>query len=324
VGASWTAGSAGSFALRGVIAGTGTGGTGVQYVAAGDSGALFRSTDGTSWSALSNPLPSVNLNAVTDSGAVYLAAGAGGEILYSPDYAVTWTAQTSGTANNLNALYGYTTGLFIAVGDSGTILTSGNGVTWTTQTSGTVSSLRGISYGVANGIGTYVAVGDSGKLLTSTNAVNWSPNTTTTVPADNYKSVAYGVVTTAGITFPVAGTQISLTVGGVAVLGTPVFVIVGNDGGTNGVVLYSTDGQNWTRTLAAATGASYSLNAVTFGNQFIAVDSSGNIFTSANGETWGSTPTQTATAGLSAIAHTTSPSVTYSAVGAGGLTMYAK
>jgi hypothetical protein len=277
------------------------------------------------WSALSNPAPGVSLNAVADTGGTYVAAGAGGEILYSADYAVTWAAQTSGTGNNLNALYGFATGIFVAAGDSGTILTSGNGVNWTTQASGTGSNLRGVTYGAANGIGYYVAVGDGGTLLTSNNAVNWTPNTANTIATDNYKSVAYGVVTSVAV----AGnsTQVAVTVplstgGTTVVLGTPVFVIVGGaNGGANGVVLYSVDGQNWTRTIA---GGSATLNAVTFGDQFITVDSLGNIFTSASGETWGSTPAQTATAGLNAIAPTTTPSVTYTAVGAGGLTMYAQ
>jgi hypothetical protein len=331
VGGTWTSSSTSSSTLRGVIAGTGITGTGVQYIAVGDSGALYSGTVNTTtlamnWSALSNPAPSVGLNAVTDSGSVYVAAGAGGEILYSPDYAVTWTAQTSGTGYNLNALYG-SAGLYIAAGDSGTILTSGNGVNWSTQTSGTGSKLHGVTYGVANGVGYYVAIGDGGTLLTSPNAVNWYASTSAAIVAgDNYKSVAYGTVQTAGNSFPVAGTQVVISIpvstgGTVAVYATQVFVIAGGDASGNGVVLYSTDGINWYRTSAGGTAT---LNSVTFGDQFIAVDSGGNIFTSPTGETWGSTPVQTATAGLNAIAPTITPSVTYTAVGAGGLTMYAQ
>ena len=331
VGGTWTAGSTSSSTLRGIISGTGTSGTGVQYIAVGDSGALYSGTVNTAtlamnWSALSNPAPGIGLNAVTNAGAVYVAAGAGGKVLYSADYGVTWTAETSGTGNNLNALYG-SAGLYIATGDSGTLLTSGNGVNWATQTSGTVSSLRGITYGVANGVGYYVAIGDGGTLLTSTNAVNWTANTSAAIVAgDNYKSVAYGTVQTAGNSFPVAGTQISISVpsstgGTVVVNATPVFVIAGGDTNSNAVILYSTDGLNWYRTLPGGTAT---LNAVTFGDQFIAADNAGNIFTSMTGETWGSTPVQTATAGLNALARTTTPSVTYTAVGAGGLTMYAQ
>lgn len=291
-----------------------------QFVAAGDSGALYSSYYGVTWTALTSPLPSANFKAISTYANTYLVAGTGGVIFYSPDYATTWYQANSGTTNDINALSGLANGIFIAAGQAGTILTSdGSGVYWTHQASGTSNNLYGLSYGIGiTGIGTYVAVGAAGTLLTSYDAVNWTARTSPAGAVD-LRGVAYGNL-------------ISLTTG----IGTPTFVAVGN----NGAVITSTDGITWTKEPTLGSGTNQ-FTSVTFGHQFVAVDNGGNIYASADGQTWGTpysasgplnavvsstnptTPVPLYTPGIP-ILSTAAPAFTYSAVGAGGLTLYSQ
>ena len=278
-GAIWSTGTTlGANALRGVAYGT-------LYVAAGDSGALFSSTDGISWTASTNPLPAANLNAVAYSGSKYLAVGAGGVILLSSD-GVTWLQQTSNTTNDLYAVAGNGLGGFVAVGAAGTIVTSVDGITWTVATSGTGNALNGITYASSQ----YMAVGALGSMLSSADAVTWKIITPITVY--NLKTVTYGYAT--GST-------------------TGMFLALGD----LGTLLSSSDGVTWTQQTAIASNPT--INAAAYGRQFIAVGDNGNIYTSTDGLTW--TLATTATSSVYALAHSL---YEYTAVGASGLNMHSK
>jgi len=203
-------------ALAGAIWSTGTslGGNdlhglayGGLFAAVGDNGALFNSIDGNAWTAVANPAPYANLNAVIFYSGKYIAVGSGGVILASPD-GVTWTQQNSGTTNDLYAITGNGLGGFVAVGANGTIINSTAGAIWTTVTSNTSSSLYGVTYGNS----TFVAVGASGTLLTSTDGASWQAPSF--LPAYDLKGVVYA-----------AGS----------------FVAVGD----NGTLVTSPDGSNW-------------------------------------------------------------------------------
>ena len=157
-GATWTQGaasSAGSSPLNGVTYGT-------NFVAVGDGGALYSSSDGKIWASLTNPSPSANLKAITYASGKYVAVGTGGTILSSTD-AITWTAQSSGTANTLLAVGGNGAGGFVATGASSTILQSNDAVNWNVITSITppitTTTLYGITY--ANCDITTIGIGDA-------------------------------------------------------------------------------------------------------------------------------------------------------------------
>jgi hypothetical protein len=246
-GGTWNIGAPlGSNDLRGIAFGT-------VLVAVGAKGAMFTSTDGINWTALSAGV-STDLNAAV-YGANYVAAGAGGVILLSSD-AITWTSQVTGTTNDLYAVATNGTGVFVAAGANGTIIVSTNGTSWTAVNSGTSNHLYGVSYG--NGV--YVAVGANGTLLASTDAINWQAMASQT--ALDLKRVAYGAVPTA-----VLGTF------------TPTFVAVG----AAGTLVTSVDGLNWALRAPMATDT---VNAVTYATQFMAVGNNGGVFSSTDGTNW--------------------------------------
>lgn len=274
-------------ALRGVAQ------NGNVFVAVGDSGALFSSTVNAAgwttwdtWANVTNPLPAVNLNAVTFGG-VYLAAGAGGTILLSSD-AATWAAQTSGTTNDLLALASNGNSRYVAVGTAGTIVYSDGGNTWLKATSPTSNTLYGVTYGG----NLFVAVGAQGTVLTSSDGATWSSVTSNT-PQD-LRGVAYGASN----------------------LGAGTFVAIG----AAGALITSADvGATWT--LQAPIGTGNTLNAVTFGKQFVAVGDAAAIFTSEDGLTWThQVSTPAITDNLYAVKNFTNSysGIGYAAVGATG------
>lgn len=152
---------------------------GAQFVAIGDSLAVFTSPDGITWTE-HNTLPiSVLYDSLAWSGSEYVTVGGlnGGSpvILKSPD-GVTWT-QVSTSAPNGNQLLAETfgSGQFVAVGDAETIVTSPDGNTWTPQTDSQVGDLFGITFGNSQ----FVAVGfDSSVtgsvIVTSPDGVTWT------------------------------------------------------------------------------------------------------------------------------------------------------
>ena len=273
-GATWSVGTPASGIIGTPASGTqdlhgvayGVVASGIYYfVAVGANGALFSSTDGISWTALANPVPGVNLNAVSYYGGKFVAVGNGGVILLSTD-AATWTSYSTGTSN-LYAISNFGVAGFAAAGASGTILTSSDGITWTPRTSNTTNPLYGITYGYNKYVAVGATSGGAGTLLTSTDGITWVPYSLPSLAYDlkgvayGLPAVAYGYVTTA----PTIG----------------IFVA----SGANGTLLTSLDGGlNWT--IQTAISGNPPINAVTFGHQFIAVDNVGSIYTSTDGISW--------------------------------------
>ncbi len=256
---------------------------------------------GNSWTIRSfgNSLLGIGLG-VGSSGTQFVATGQGGIILTSPT-GTLWTHQTSGTTEYLwDAASSGTKN--VVVGSNGTILTSSTGTSWTPQTSGTSHYLWSVAW---SGGTQFVAVGEAGTILTSAdNGGSWTLNTSVTgtfstnnlngVTCDNsgncvaagqnntllYTSGGGGGIWQQG-TLP--STMSSKYLWGVA-YGTPysigTFVAVGS----NGTILYSTNGTNWTK---ITSGTSLYLDRVTWsGSQFVAVGQDGIILTSPDGSTW--------------------------------------
>lgn len=276
--APWTAGVAlGANDLRGVTWGT-------VFVAVGANGAMFSSTDGSTWTALDSGVVT-NLNAAVFRG-VYLAAGDNGAMLYSTD-AITWTPRTTGTSNKLNAIAA-NSGRFVAVGANGTVVTSADGITWAgAANSATTNDLFAVTVSAS---GLWIAVGANGTLITSADGSTWTTVTSNT--ARDLKGIASGKSSATTATL---------------------FVAVG----ANGTLITSPDGTTWSAQTAIGTNT---LSAVTFGTQFIAVGANGSVFTSTDGTTWAGQPSTT-NSNLNAIVHNP---FGYSVVGAAGVNLLAR
>ena len=325
-GDTWQPGGAmGSADMHGIVYGTNVQNAVSSYVAVGNAGAIYNSTNGTSWTPVSSPTGN-NLNAAAYAQNNFIAAGAAGSIFYSPD-ALTWTAAPSNTAQTLNALgnnaglakcYGILVGtvsqtdyftspstcgfsgsrgnnasLTVAVGDSGTVLYSSNGgVAWTTATSPTANNLYGVAFSA--GVTKWVAVGAGGTMISSTDGINWT--TVTSPTTSDLFSIAVLASTNA------------------ATLGTTyTFVAVG----AGGTILTSNDGVTW---VSQTVSPAANLHAVTGWSRFVAVGDGGAAFTSADGTTW----TSVASGTTSTLYGVLGAYGQYNAVGQGGASVYSK
>jgi len=168
-GATWTMGAlpAGATPIHGLIAGT-------RLVGLGESGHLYFSTDGHSWSALTTLTGAMTLNAGVYGGSKYIAVGDGGYIAASSD-SIAWLAgkvvtNSSGAGINLHGVT-WTGSQYVAVGDNGAITTSPNGSAWSAlKTSAITGALRSVA--VSSG-GEIVVVGDNG-IETSEDGNTWT------------------------------------------------------------------------------------------------------------------------------------------------------
>lgn len=274
-GKTWSAGaSLGAADLHGVTYGT-------AFLAVGNGGSLFSSTNAIDWTALPSGV-TADFYAASYGNSSYVAVGQGGVVLLSTDEMATWTQAASGTPNDLYAL-AYSGSLFLAVGANGAIVTSIDGISWAVQSSGTSSHLYGVTYG--NGL--YVAVGSAGTVLVSGDGAVWqaaSPQT-----ALDLRGVAYGVNT---------------------------FVAIG----AAGALLTSTDGVTWTPQVPIASSPflnAVTYGNEFYGTQFVAVGNNGAIYTSTDGVNWMS-PSSGNTNHLYAVAY---GNYGYAAVGAVGVNL---
>jgi hypothetical protein len=309
-----------------------------SFAAVGAGGAIFTSTDGKTWvnpTSLPSGLPDLyavtgyaaNLNNPTTPALRWVAVGAGGVSVYSLDgnsWAVGNPFNSSSLANPSNhALRSLTqvAGTFFAVGGAiggaGTILSSIDGINWTPHSSGLTSlpNLNGITHG-----GIYVAVGDGGTILISGDGNTWAVKIPTpSIPSNiNLRQVTYFASSYGSIYVAVgdAGTIVTSKDGGVTWI-TQTTPIVSNLVG-----------------IAAETQLVYvatpvvdpSLGFISIA-QFVAVDNTGNAYTSPNGYTWTSVPVSTGTTtstGISNLSNLGQPMVSsgfgYVAVGNAGAT----
>lgn len=301
-----------------------------NFAAVGTGGAIFTSADnGQSWIARTSPLTTdlyavtgyaANQNNATTPALLWVAVGAGGASVYSTDGGATWHIGRDVATPANPALRSLTqvAGTFWAVGDAitggaATILSSTDGKVWTPHNSGSTMNLQCITHSSI-----YAAVGDSGTILTSADGNTWTSRTPTSVPA--------GISLTGIVLKSVTG------------IGN-IYVAVG-DGGT--IVTSIDGGATWiTRTLLSGTPnlvsvaaeSQFVANAVVdlqlgfiSHAQFVAIDSSGDAYSSVNGIDWslvappaGKT-TSTGASGLNALV---SSGFGYVAAGNSGATPYA-
>lgn len=178
------------------------------------SGAMSRSTNGTSFTVSSALITTGELRDVEYGGSTFVACGDGGGIISSSN-GTSWTIRTSGTTVALNAV-AYGGGTFLIVGASGSALTSTDGTTWTSRTSGSSNAWLDVAYGAS----LFVVI-QSTVVRTTPDGVTWTSRTIPGTVAGNLQRIAFA--------------------NGVFVIGT-----------ANGEILTSSDGITWTEVFAAS------------------------------------------------------------------------
>lgn len=219
------------------------------YLAAGDGGSTFKSTDGLNFVA-AGTVPNTNVQASIYTLGKFIAVGAGGIIYFSTDMS-TWTAANAGTGRNLNAIAS-NGAIAIVVGNNGTALSTADGVTWTQLTLPTAQNLYGITYSAA---GRWIAVGAGGTVLTSTDGATWTAVASGTTA--DLRSVAVQVYTS--YTYVAAG--------------------------DNGTILRSADhGATWTVRTSPSSASWLAVSPTS--SQFLLTGAGGAVATSPDGLTW--------------------------------------
>jgi len=171
--------------LYGICRGAGT------YVAVGDEGTLFTSTDARAWTEHLVP-GDISLASVAYGNGVYVAVGLSGGVVRSSDGA-EWTLMTAPVDKNLyDVTFGG--GRFVAVGQDGAIVTSVDGLTWEDRTVASEADL----YGVAWGKDKYVTAGGASLILTSPDSAVWTHQTA------GWEDLTFAAVAYAGDAFVLA------------------------------------------------------------------------------------------------------------------------
>ena len=231
------------------------------FVAVGEPGALYTSSDGETWTWRSSRTGQ-SLRDVSYGGGTFVAVGEGGTILSSPD-GVIWTGCNSGTGYDLNGV-SYGEGTFVAVGDGGAILASSDGLTWAARDSGTHQGLNKIAFGKD----TFVAAGRNGTLLASADGAVWTLQSSGThghldgiaYGKDTFVAVGEAIITSSdGKAWAEKKAGASHRIFGVA-YGGGVFAAVADNGG----ILTSSDASEWT---ARDTGIHLTLFAIAHGKE---------------------------------------------------------
>jgi len=225
-----------------------------RFIAVGENGAIFTSSDGLNWSAPIS-VKGNTLNAVTSNDSLFVAVGGdsfrgeNGTILTSPD-GVNWSEQFSPIPEALNGVT-WNGSLFVAVGDSGTIITSPDGFSWTEQNLEWSWHLNAVTWDGSR----FVAAGYDDDamtaiILTSPDGTNWT---------EQLLDIPEGVRD--------------------IIWNGSIFVATGEFGS----ILTSFDGFDWT---AQVSGTSLSIRAISWnGSRFVAVGQGGDILTSRCGST---------------------------------------
>jgi hypothetical protein len=223
------------------------------YAAGTMTGEIIISSDGIQWT---QPTYLFDVTTIVDmaycpTNQRFVGGISDGTLIYSDDNGATWNQHAFVPVVGLNGLY-YVHDRFIGTCASGRLILSTNGTTWDHYSTTSSVSLQGATYGN----NTFVVVGGNGTVVTSQDdGISWDVQTAVT--SNNLKSVAYG-----NGTFVAAG-------------------------GINGDVITSPDGINWT--LQAGILPIQTCYSIAFYDDvFLAVGSSGMVYSSTDGTAWSS------------------------------------
>ncbi len=221
----------------------------VGYSNLGESGQIFSSPDGITWtSRVADTI--ANLWNVIWGKNQFVAVGDSGKILTSPDGA-TWTVRSSGTTASLyTAICG--ANKYIAYGLDNMVATSSDGISWTVSTSN-LAIFGGYNNGIAWGNNKFVRAGYD-SIYTSPDGLKW----TSSYQANIYTTNAFAPVIWADSQFVIAGSAI----------------------------VTSPDGITWT--IRGIWKSSYigSAYSIAWGNGKFVIGQDYNNYTSVNGSTW--------------------------------------
>lgn len=219
------------------------------YVAVGNGGALYTSTDAVTWTAQASNTTADLLAVHYNKTATRLyAVGTGGVALTSTD-GTTWTALTTSTTVTLRGLCGYGNGI-LTVGDNG-YMALYDGSAWVARPLGVDQSF----FGIANrGNTLFVAAGAGGALRVSTDLSNW-------------------VAAASPVTRDLSAIAVSSSAT------STLFAAVGQ----GGTLLTSSDGRNWT---APAPVVAADLKGLVYGSRFVGVGAGGAVVFSDDGSSW--------------------------------------
>ncbi len=166
---------------------------------------------------------------------------------------------------------------YCAAGDFGTIMTSGNGVDWTLEL--VPPAVTNTTFlGVGGDTNLLLAVGDSGTMI-------YSPNLVTNVVVTNGTIVVTQELSSLGVLwYKVPSLPTTNTLQGVTIADDGVYVVTG----TQGTILTSPDGTNWTVQVSGTTNVLSSVTSWPGG--LVAAGDNGTILTSADGIKWNREP----------------------------------
>jgi photosystem II stability/assembly factor-like uncharacterized protein len=255
-------------------------------------GKIITSTNGTAWSIV-HGATGWDIWGVAYGNGVYAAGTLTGDIIISPD-GILWTQPTTypDVTTIVDMAYCPTNQRFVGGISDGTLIYSDdNGVTWNPHSFVPVVGLNGLYYVLDRFIGTCA----SGRLILSTNGTNWSHYSTTS--SAGLQGAAYGnntfvvvgdngtVVTSQddGATWQVQAAVTTNNLKSVA-YGNGTFVAAG---GINNDVITSPDGINWTLQ-AGILPIQTCYSIVFYDGVFLAVGSSGLVYSSSDGTAWSS------------------------------------
>lgn len=109
------------------------------WVAAGNNGVFYTSTNGSSWT--SRTVPAVfTINAMATNGTTLAVAGVSGDLYTTTSTnpaSISWTSRTSSFGSTTIRDLEYHGGYWVAVADSGKVAYSTNATTWTQKATGT-------------------------------------------------------------------------------------------------------------------------------------------------------------------------------------------
>ena len=241
-----------------------------RYVAVGDEGAIFSSSDGLTWSKKDSKTTGT-LHSVIYENNLFVAVGSG-NIIRTSSNGEEWAVRRYVGKGELLSSAVYAGGQFVIVGargirdtngkitgTRGVIVTSANGIIWNERSlPGMVPFLNSITHDGRN----FVAVGYSEAIVTSSDGTNWSR----THPASSSSTANHlvEVIHAAGR-----------------------FIAVGR----NGVVITSTDGTSWTMSIEAPNnieGKPKHLYGAAHkpGGNYVVVGNQGAVIYSSNGTSW--------------------------------------
>jgi len=124
----------------------------------------------------------------------YVAVGDAGQLYSSTDSGVTWTSRTSGFGSNaINDVF-YGNGLWVAVGDAGTLTTSTDSITWTARTANmSTNVINAVTYAnslwVAVGAGGGAT--NTGGIIYSSDGITWTRKSQTLGTGNTYNCVVW-------------------------------------------------------------------------------------------------------------------------------------